>query len=266
MRTYPPLLAAALLLGACAGQGESTDLRPRSVLTPQQLETTAREATDQLRDTQPLLRERETNSYVRCVADALIRALPGDPGNWRVTVFIDNSPNAFALPGGDIGLTAGLLRVLDNQDRLAAVIAHMIAHQQAGDISARAAEHPLPLGTPVSRETLGVLGVGPSLGTLQPFDAAQEATADQTALQLMGRAGFNPAAAEHAWKALQAERALAAAGNGTTPEILTMHPADHGRLSALASVPTQAIQDFDNRRLRNQRPECGGREPGEYTF
>src|SRR5688572_14755546 len=69
------------------------------------------------------------NAYVRCVANAITAQLPaGWQSQWEVAVFDDASPNAFALPGGKIGVNTGIFTVAKNQDQLAAVIAHEIGH------------------------------------------------------------------------------------------------------------------------------------------
>ncbi|EGV20198.1 M48 family metalloprotease [Thiocapsa marina] len=62
------------------------------------------------------------------VAEALVEALPQPYGRWSIAVFDDPTPNAFALPGGKIGVHAGMLAVVRTPDQLAAVIAHEIGH------------------------------------------------------------------------------------------------------------------------------------------
>ena len=68
--------------------------------------------------------------YVRCVVGALVRELPAEwrSTGWETAVFVDKEPNAFALPGGKVGVNTGIFTVARNQDQLAAVIAHEIGH------------------------------------------------------------------------------------------------------------------------------------------
>ncbi|MBW3551510.1 MAG: M48 family metalloprotease [Proteobacteria bacterium] len=67
--------------------------------------------------------------YVRCVVDAITRQLPAQwQANWESALFVEESPNAFALPGGKVGIHTGIFSVARNQDQLAAVIAHERAH------------------------------------------------------------------------------------------------------------------------------------------
>ena len=72
----------------------------------------------------------QAQRYVQCVSQAIINELPDSwkQQAWETVVFEDNSANAFALPGGKIGVHTGLLNVAKNQDQLATVIGHEVAH------------------------------------------------------------------------------------------------------------------------------------------
>ena len=67
---------------------------------------------------------------MRCVVGAVARELPAQwqATGWETALFVDNEPNAFALPGGKVGVYTGIFKVARNQDQLAAVIAHEIGH------------------------------------------------------------------------------------------------------------------------------------------
>ncbi|MDH3418202.1 MAG: M48 family metallopeptidase, partial [Gammaproteobacteria bacterium] len=69
-------------------------------------------------------------TFVECVANALIATLeePYSSMNWEVVVFDDESLNAFAMPGGKIGVFTGIFKAAETPDGLAAVIGHEIAH------------------------------------------------------------------------------------------------------------------------------------------
>ena len=62
--------------------------------------------------------------FVTCVANTITTAIPGNSTPWEVKVFQSNEINAFALPGGKIGVYTGLLNVASTQDELAAVLGH----------------------------------------------------------------------------------------------------------------------------------------------
>ena len=70
------------------------------------------------------------NRYVQCVANRILKQVGRRSivNQWEVVLFRDPSVNAFALPGGKIGIYTGLLNVVDNQHQLAVVIGHEIGH------------------------------------------------------------------------------------------------------------------------------------------
>src|SRR5206468_3009849 len=69
-------------------------------------------------------------AFVRCVSNALLPSLPSSYAKekWEVVVFVDKSPNAFALPGGKIGVNTGMISLVSGQDELAVVLGHELAH------------------------------------------------------------------------------------------------------------------------------------------
>ncbi len=77
---------------------------------------------------------------MQCITDAVVRVLPAEARqeNWQVRVFKDDSANAFALPGGYVGVNTGLLDIATNQDQVASVIGHEIGHVLAHHANERA--------------------------------------------------------------------------------------------------------------------------------
>ena len=124
-----------------------------------------------------------TNQYVQCVVQAITREVGG---NWEVVVFDDTDANAFALPGGKIGVYTGMLKVAENQDQLATVIGHEVAHVLAHHSNERvsqkfAVEQGLNLinaiASPQSgtgQTLMGLLGVGAQYGVLLPYSRIQK--------------------------------------------------------------------------------------------
>jgi predicted Zn-dependent protease len=71
-----------------------------------------------------------SNRYVKCIADAITQHVPKSvfSGDWELVVFDSPQINAFALPGGKIGVYTGLIGFTENQHQLAAVIGHEVGH------------------------------------------------------------------------------------------------------------------------------------------
>ncbi len=142
--------------------------------------------------------------------------------------------NAFCLPGGKVAVYSGLLPVTQNEDALAAVIGHEVAHateehgnermthgalQEIGmTVAEVAAEQFDDMSAEEKGAMLSVLGVGANLGFVLPFSREHESEADHIGLIYLVRAGYDPNAAPALWErmaALQAER---------EPEFLSTHP------------------------------------------
>ncbi|MGB5490182.1 MAG: M48 family metalloprotease, partial [Woeseiaceae bacterium] len=90
-------------------------------------------AFNQMRAGMPLSTDRKKIDFVACVAQAVVGVLdpPLSDIDWELAVFESQSVNAFAMPGGKIGVFTGILEVTENQHQLAAVIGHEIAHVTA---------------------------------------------------------------------------------------------------------------------------------------
>ena len=107
--------------------------------------------------------EGRQDAYVSCVADAVTAKVPASYGisGWQVKVFEDESANAFALPGGYIGVNTGLLEVAENKDQLATVIGHEIAHVLARHANERVSTQSLTsAGLSLTQALAGLEGTG----------------------------------------------------------------------------------------------------------
>ncbi|MGD8875104.1 MAG: M48 family metallopeptidase, partial [Gammaproteobacteria bacterium] len=183
-------------------------------------------------------------------------------GNWEVVVFNDSDANAFALPGGKIGVYTGLLKVAENQDQLATVIGHEVAHVLARHSNERvsqkfAVEQGLSLISAIAnpqsgtgQTLMGLLGVGAQYGVLMPYSRIQESEADILGLDLMARAGFDPRESTRLWIN------MGRAGGGQPPEFLSTHPSHSTRISDLNAHMPVALQLQSRARQQGKRPVC----------
>ena len=119
------IVVATVTLVACA---TSPLGRRQLLLMPAaQMDQMGLTAYSQLKQQTPLSTNQAQISYVRCVSNALTATLDGTQ-NWEINLFEDPTANAFALPGGFMGVHTGLLKVAQNQHQLAAVVGHEIGH------------------------------------------------------------------------------------------------------------------------------------------
>jgi predicted Zn-dependent protease len=255
-------IAAFFLIAITGLYGCATSPTGRSqlVLLPEaEMSQMGLQAFENLKQETPIDDNPATNRYVDCVAGAITREVGG---SWEVVVFEDDSANAFALPGGKIGVHTGLLKVAKNQDQLATVLGHEVAHVLAHHSNERASqqmavEQGLSIATaisnpqtPTGQMLMGALGVGAQYGILMPYSRVQESEADRLGLDLMARAGFDPAQSVELWKN------MSAAGGQQPPEFLSTHPSHSTRISELRARGPAAQQLQRAARQQGKRPAC----------
>ena len=217
--------------GAQGGGGEGPGHRAQDLgLSPQQELELGRQAykqilTDPRRYGRVVPPDRPECQRVRNIAEQIIHAAGIEPlqreinlrradqFEWRINVLDKDEINAFCLPGGKMVVFKGLLKVTQNDDQLATVIAHEIAHALAHHSSERVARDEMNRG-------------GPGGIWSKAYEREQEAEADHIGLFLMTFAGYNPDEAVLFW-----ERMQQASGNRQgLPEILSDHPSDAHRI------------------------------------
>lgn len=221
-------------------------------------------AFQEMRQQLPVSRDVAINDYVECITRAIIAQLPPDTRNlnWEVAVFEDDSPNAFALPGGKMGVHTGMVELAENQDQLAAVIGHEIAHVLARHHAERISQHFATqtgvqlvgaMAGPQSatrQQLMGLLGLGAQVGILLPYSRAQESEADVYGLDLMARAGFDPRAAVTLWENMNA------AAGPRPPEFLATHPAPATRIREIEARIPQVMPLFRQAIMEDRLPRC----------
>ncbi|MEQ1879085.1 MAG: M48 family metallopeptidase, partial [Bdellovibrionia bacterium] len=156
------------------------------LLPPSQMDGMGAESFSQMKAQTPIETDARTNAYVRCVAVPLTAEVSGVK-DWEIVVFRDGTANAFALPGGKIGVHTGILKVAKTPDQLAAVIGHEIGHviaQHGNERVSQTLGAQLGLAAvdaalsnrnnPNRRTILAALGIGAQFGVLMPFGRTQE--------------------------------------------------------------------------------------------
>ncbi|MFC7411933.1 M48 family metallopeptidase [Larsenimonas suaedae] len=207
----------------------------------------------------------KTRQYVQCVADAITDQVTqeGAPKQWNLAVFKSDQANAFALPGGYIGVYSGLLDVAKNQDQLAAVIGHEVSHVLAHHANERVSTQAVTQsGLSVVSAVAGggeqlatLLGAGAQYGVLLPFSRKQESEADLLGLDLMAKAGFDPEASVALWNNMKA------AGGGQPPEWMSTHPGNDRRIGDLQGRMSEAGALYTSAKSAGRTPNCNRLKP-----
>ena len=256
-------LVIAVALTACATTTSSTGRRQYvGAVSQDQLNQLGAQTFTEARRKGPLSSDPRQNAYVRCVVDALVRQLPAEQRAiaWESAVFAENEPNAYALPGGKVGINTGLFSVARGQDQLAAVVAHEIGHVIERHHDERITRQ---MGAAGVVQLLGALagdygqlatqggGMLAQTGFLLPGSRAQESEADVVGQRLMAQAGFDPRAAVALWQN------MIAAGGSRPPQWLSTHPDPSSRIAELQARADKLVPTWQQARAAGRRPACG---------
>lgn len=219
----------------------------------------------EMKASMPLITDREKIDYIACVANAVVSVLdpPYSDMEWEMAIFESDSVNAFAMPGGKIGVMEGILKAAQNQHQLAAVIGHEIAHVTAEHSSERASRGTISnVGIQVAAVILGggrsgqtytayeALNQGAAFGIMLPFSRNQESEADVIGLKYMAKAGFDPRQAVPLWQNMMNEA-------GDEPaEFMSTHPSSEKRIDALVSQWGATLPLYNESLANGHDPNC----------
>ncbi len=173
--------------------------------------------------------------------------------DWEFNLVCGKEINAFCMPGGKVVVYSGLLPVAKDENGLAVVLGHEIAHAVANHAAERLSQALLlQLGgdvlsmvtgsyNPATRRLLMQLyGLGANVGVLLPYSRTQEYEADHLGLIFMAMAGYDPRGALTFWKRMMA----VSKNKPRPPQILSTHPADRARLQRIIQYMPEALQYY----------------------
>jgi metalloendopeptidase OMA1, mitochondrial len=232
--------AAAVPLAGCdqVDVGWLADL----LVPPETEAELGRQAFRQILTQTPVANDPQLQAYVTQIGQSIVQASESPYGDWEFVVLEGEQPNAFALPGGRVGVYTGMLQVAGNEAQLATVLGHEVGHVNARHgaerivtehfitLALRLAAAMLALGdVRIPPDLLVALGASAAeLGIVRPFSRAQELEADALGLEYMARAGYEPTEAVAFWRRMQQ-----LAGNGGPPAFLATHPSSARRIEEL---------------------------------
>lgn len=241
-------LAGAFALVTACTTVPGTERRQLMLIDEAQAAQAGAQEFQKMKQELPVSRDASQNAALNRVGGRLARVVNLDHAQWEFVVFDKpKEPNAFALPGGKVGVFSGLFPITQNDAGLATVVAHEVAHVVARHGAERMSQG--ALGNVVlgvlggqSETTQQVVAQAYGVGVLLPFSRKQELEADRLGLMYMARAGYNPQEAIDFWKR------FAANSGGGTPEFLSTHPMSDTRIAQLQSLLPEAMAVYQQAR------------------
>jgi predicted Zn-dependent protease len=217
-----------------------------------------------IRSRLPLIEDPEIKSYIQGIVDRLDRAIPPHPFPFTANVLLHYSMNAFAVPGGNVFATTGLILELNHEAELAGVLAHELAHVTQRHVALRiergqfisvasllGALAGLFLGGGQAGQALMAGSMAAGQASMLNYSRADETDADTMGMQYLVRAGYPPRGMGDAFRIIRSNQWA----KGTEiPEYLSTHP-DVGRRVAEAEA-----------RMRSLPPDLRDRRDHDETF
>lgn len=245
---YPRLFAAlAVILTAACSTVPYTGRSQFNIVGQQEELTLGRSAAGQMMRSERPSQDQAEIDAVNRVGRAIASVANMPRAQWEFHVIDKSEPNAFCLPGGIIFVYSGIFNYARNEDQLAAVISHEVAHALARHGAERMSQQlaiALPgvavatvigTGSPVLGQAFSrVYGIGTQVGYALPHSRDQEYEADRIGLILMAKAGYDPEAAVSFWQNMRQ------AGGSKPPEFLSTHPAGDNRIQAIIKLLPEA--------------------------
>jgi predicted Zn-dependent protease len=163
--------------------------------------------------------------------------------DWQFNVIDSQEVNAWAMPGGKVVVYTGILPYTQDEDGLAVVMSHEIAHVIAKHGAEQMSQQLLlNAGGAVVEKTTNsaifqqVYGIGATYGVQLPYSRTHEYEADHLGLIFMAMAGYDPNQAPIFWKR------MSQSGGSSTPEFMSTHPSDENRIARLNALMPQVGQ------------------------
>ena len=259
------IIACLTLLTLSACSTSSTGRNQVSLYSDTELNHMGVTSFEQMKKEIPISKDKATNDFVLCVADAITANVPksAQQGEWEVVVFDSEQVNAFALPGGKIGVYTGILEVTENQDQLAAIMGHEVGHVLEHHSNERLSANKLSnVGLAVAAIAIGAsevdnkglwvagLGIGVQYGVIMPYSRAHESEADIVGQDLMARSGFSPEASVQLWKN------MSKLSKDAPPEFMSTHPSNETRIKQLNKHLAVSQPYYLAEKNRNNIPKC----------
>ena len=171
--------------------------------------------------------------------------------NWEFNVIISDQMNAWCMPGGKIAFYEGIMPVCIDDNGVAVVMAHEVAHAVARHGNERMSQQlAIQMGGIALSQALkekkeatqnlamAAFGVGSQVGILLPYSRTHEKEADELGLYFMAMAGYDPHGAVDFWKRMNA------VGGARPPEFLSTHPNPESRIKQLEQLIPKAMKYY----------------------
>jgi len=243
-------ILATLLLTGCLGKTPVTNRNQIVFMSPQEESKLGADSYRKILADSKISDDRFQTKRIKEIGRRIAKAANKPDFNWEFNLVEDSQINAFCLPGGKVVVYTGILNISQNDDQLATVMSHEVAHALARHGAERMSHQQVSnaigqIGSilmqgyaPEYSSTFNAAySTGVNVGVMLPFSRSHETEADEIGVHLMYKAGYNINEAVNFWKNMKKIKGNAPSENS----FFSTHPSDDERIHNIA-VLVEKIQ------------------------
>jgi predicted Zn-dependent protease len=237
------LMALALLFTGCVGTTPVTQRSQVLLMSPDEENALGEKSYKEFIAKAKISTDKTQSARVKKIGEKIALAAQRKDFEWEFNLVDDAQVNAFCMPGGKVVVYTGILPMAHNDDQLATIMSHEVAHALARHGAERMSHQQISQGV----QSLGnifvqstapeytsafntVYGYGTQLGVMLPYSRSHEYEADEIGIHLMKKAGYNINEAVEFWKNMKQSKGAA------QPEFLSTHPNDDNRIQRITQI------------------------------
>ena len=203
----------------------------------------------------PLSKNQAWQAQLKRVGQRISVAAAKPDYQWEFNVLQGKEINAFCLPGGKVAFWEGIMPITQDDNGIAVVMGHEVAHALARHGAERMTQS---MGVEAIGQILSIgvgmvnpgyteafsqaYGIGTGVAVILPWGRSQESEADHIGLILMAKAGYDPSTAVGFW-----ERMSKVQQDGKPPEFLSTHPSDETRIAQIKQWIPEAMTYYNKK-------------------
>lgn len=236
------ILLSLIIIAGCTHKTPYTNRSQMIFMSPKdELALGEKSYQEALSDSKVITETKDANR-VKTIGSKIAKVANRSDFNWEFNLVQNDALNAFCLPGGKVVVYTGILKVARNDDQLATVISHEIAHALARHGAERMSSSMvqqgvqalgnvvLAVGAPEYQNIFNqTYGIGTQVGVMLPYGRMQESEADEIGIYLMNKAGYNVHESLKFWENMSD-------GKKETSDFLSTHPSSTTRIKDLEKV------------------------------
>ena len=242
---YLASIIIALALSGCLGKTPVTDRNQIVFMSEKEESTLGANSYQEILAKSKISTDQTQTQRIKRIGERIAIAADKPNFQWEFNLVENDQVNAFCLPGGKVVVYTGILQVAKNDDQLATIISHEVAHALARHGAERMSHQQISSGVGQIGAVLiqgyapeyssafnTAYSTGVNVGIMLPFSRSHENEADEIGIHLMYKAGYNINEAVTFWKNMKKLKG----NSSSTNSFFSTHPSDDERIGNIAKI------------------------------